>query len=360
MRDNAIANTTNGTKTYSTCSVNGIMNAIDLDVGNLAKWLNGTIPGSGLSVNYTNQHGYVLYFSDHRGMLPSTHASNGGQTPAGVINGESGLEDVVNSSQNLTSTTPDGVLEAATYYTYSPEDVDQNGFLDNWGEKNIGYGFGINTGAPLNSYKRITVTNAGTANSVDCASYDTATGALLTGATDQEGMANPVSGARHVLKLVDGGMSPAGVSYLPILPAASGCVQNAATAPTGCGGFTIASENPVYIQGNYNTNASDPFWATAFNATPTQANHSAAAIIADSVTVLSNQWGDMNSMMFPTSAGSRTPGAPAYYRAAISAGKNIPFPVPGLGQRCPGFGDRWRIAQLPPLSRELGRPDAEL
>jgi hypothetical protein len=118
------------------------------------------------------------------------------------------------------------------------------------------------------------------------------------------------------------------VSYLPIQPAASACVQSA-LAPTGCGGFTIASENPVYIQGNYNTNPSDPFWGTAFNATPTQTSHSAAAIIADSVTVLSNQWSDMNSMIFPTSAGNRVPTAPAYYRAAIAAGKNIPFPVPG-------------------------------
>jgi len=338
MRDNAIADTTSGTKVYSTCSVNGIMNAVDLDVGNLAKWLKGTIPGSGASVNYTNEHGYVLYFSDHRGMLPSTHPSNGGQTPAGVINGESGLEDVVNSSQNLTSTTPDGVLEPATYYTYSPEDVDQNGFLDNWGEKNIGYGFQINTGAPLNSYQRIPVANPGAFNSADCASYNPGTtttplpvptaASLLTGNTDQEGLANPVSGARHVLKLVDGAMSPGLVSYLPIQPAASACVQNA-LAPTGCGGFTIASENPVYIQGNYNTNPSDPFWATAFNATPTQTSHSAAAIIADSVTVLSNQWSDMNSMIFPTSAGNRVPTAPAYYRAAIAAGKNIPFPVPG-------------------------------
>ncbi len=49
-------------------------------------------------MNYTNYNGYVLYFSDHRGMLPSTHQSNGGQTAASVINGESGLEDVVNSS----------------------------------------------------------------------------------------------------------------------------------------------------------------------------------------------------------------------------------------------------------------------
>jgi hypothetical protein len=338
MRDNSLPNTTSGNNTYSTCSVQGIMNAVDLDVGNLAKWLKGTIGVSGPNVNYTNYHGYVLYFSDHRGMLPSTHASNGGQTLAGVINGESGLEDTVNASAILTSTTPDGVLEPATYYTYSPEDVDQNGFLDNWGEKNLGYGFGINTNTvPLNGYKRITVANPGTASSVDCASYNTSTGALLTGATDQEGMANPVSGARHVLKLVDGGMSAALVSYLPVMPAASGCTQNA-TNPTGCGGFTVASENPVYIQGNYNTSSSDPFWGTANAATPTQTPHSAASIIADSVTVLSNSWGDMNSMMFPTSAANRTPGAPAYYRTAISGGKNIPFPQPGWTSVAQDFG----------------------
>ena len=103
-------------------------------------------------------------------------------------------------------------------------------------------------------------------------------------------MANPVSGARHVLKLVDGGMNAATLaSYLPVMPAASGCAQSAAN-PTGCGGFTIASENPVYIQGNYNTTQTDPFWATANATTPTQTPHSAASIIADSVTVLSNQW----------------------------------------------------------------------
>lgn len=340
MRDNAIANTVSGTKTYSSCSVQGIMNAVDLDVGNLAKWLKGSIGVSGANVNYTNFHGYVLYFSDHRGMLPSTHASNGGQTPAGVINGESGLEDTVNAAAILTSTTPDGVLEPPTYYTYSPEDVDQNGFLDNWGEKNLGYGFGINTSAtapPMNGYKRIPVTGAGTAASVDCATYDTASGVLGTGVTDQEGMANPVSGARHVLKLVDGGMSAGLVSYLPIMPPASACTQSALSA-TGCGGFTVASENPVYVQGNYNTNASDPFWTSAFTTTPIQTPHSAAAIIADSVTVLSNQWGDMNSMMYPTVAANRTPAAPAYYRAAISGGKNIPFPQPGWTNVSNDFG----------------------
>src|SRR6266567_1384228 len=55
------------------CAVNGIMNAVEINVGNLAKWLKGTGPYSGdpgLTVNDTNQNGYILYFSDHRGMLP--------------------------------------------------------------------------------------------------------------------------------------------------------------------------------------------------------------------------------------------------------------------------------------------------
>jgi Tfp pilus assembly protein PilX len=338
MRDNNVPNVASGTKTYSSCSVNGIMNAVELDVGNLSRWLKGTIGATGTNVNYTNFNGYVLYFSDHRGILPSTHPTNGGQTLAGVINGESGLEDVVNSAAILTSTFQDGVLEPATYYGYSPEDVDQNGFLDNYGEKNIGYGFGINTNTvPLNSYVRINVANAGTATSVDCASYDTATGALLTGIHDQEGMANPVSGARHVLKLVDGGMTAGLVSPLPVMPGISGCAQSA-LAPTGCGGFTVVSENPVYVQGNYNSSAADPFWATANASPPTQTPHSAAAIIADSVTVLSNTWGDMNSLMFPTTPGNRAPGAPAYYRMAISGGKNIPFPIPGFAGVSNDFG----------------------
>jgi len=339
MRDPSpgLGNTTVGNNLYASCSVSGIMNAVEIDVGNLARWLNGSIAGTGSSVPYTNFNGYVLYFSDHRGMLPSTHASNGGQTPAGVLNGESGLEDVVNSSSNINATAPDGALEPALYYTYSPEDVDQNGFLDNWGEKNLGYGFQVNTNTPNSSYKRVGVTGPVAGNYVDCASYNQSTGALLTGITDQVGMANPVSGARHVLKLIDGGMSAGGVSYLPVMPPASGCTQNAAN-PTGCGGFTVASENPVYVQGNYNTSSADPFWGTANAAVPTQTPHSAASIIADSVMVLSNQWGDMNSLMFPTDSGNRAPSQPAYYRAAISGGKNIPFPIPGWTGVAQDFG----------------------
>jgi Tfp pilus assembly protein PilX len=293
MRDNA-----NG------CAVNGIMNAVELNVGNLAKWLAASGPYSsdvGTNVNSSFENGYVLYFSDHRGMLTDPHPSNGGQTAAGVISGESGLEDVVNSSQPLTSTTPDGSLEGATYYSYSPEDVDQNGYLDNWGGVNIGYGFGVNTNtSPPNPY--LTISNCATT-----------------------GLTNAVTGARHVLKLVDGGMNSSGTSYLP--------------NP----GFTVASENPVYVQGNYNSSVNDPFWASGTGTTP----HSNASIIADSVSLLSNAyanngstnqgWNDLNSLNNPTTLGNRN-AETTYYRTAISAGKNVPFPQPTFSGVAVDFG----------------------
>jgi Tfp pilus assembly protein PilX len=285
-REGEMRDATNG------CAVNGIMNAVELDVGNLALWLNGTTGVSGRLVNLTNQNGYVLYFSDHRGMLNDPNPTNAGATPAGVISGMAGLEDVVNSGQPLASTTPDGVLEPAVYYGYSPEDTDQNGRLDNWGGVNIGYGFGVNTNtAPPNPYKT-TVCNT-------------------------IGQANMVSGARHVLKLVDGGMNAAtATSYLPV------------RWDNNAGGFTVVSENPVYVQGNYNTGPTDPFWTTGGVTTTTP--HSAAAVIADAVSVLSNNWNDLNSLNNPTALGSRT-AAQTYYRMAVAGGKNIPFPQPAWG-----------------------------
>jgi Tfp pilus assembly protein PilX len=292
------------------CAVNGIMNAVELNIGNLAKWLAHTGAYSsdvGASVNSSTENGYVLYFSDHRGMLPDPHpTSNGptnGGTSAGTISGESGLEDVVNSTQPLTSTTPDGSLETTTYYSYSPEDVDQNGFLDNWGGVNIGYGFNVNTNtSPPNPY--LTIPNPPSppapAGTLGCNTY---------------GLWNAVSGARHVLKLVAGGMNSSGVSYLP--------------TP----GFTVASENPVYVQGDYNSSVSDPFWTTGSGTTP----HSNASIVADSVSLLSNGWSDLNSLTNYTTLGSRT-ATNSYYRTAISAGKNVPFPQPGFTGVAVDFG----------------------
>ena len=261
------------------CNLNGIMNAVELDVGNLRQWLLGVIPGSGQLVEYTSQNGYLLYFSDRRGMRPDPNS----QPVAGVVNGEYGFEDTINSASP--TGTPDGVSDPLTYYTFSQEDVDQNGAPDNWGATNVGFGLGVPTVG--NPYQAVSCLNVG--------------------------RQNIVTGARHVVKLVDGSLN---------------------NVPTRLdnnkGGFTVASENPVYVQGNYNSDATDPFWGNPSGTGDIP--HAAAAAIADAVTLLSNNWSDLNSMMNPLNLNNR-PANSTYYRMAIAGGKNINFPQPaGTGQ----------------------------
>ena len=107
------------------------MNVVELDVGNLWLWLQGNAPyaaGSGKLVNNTNQNGYILYFSDRRGMLSDPNR-------VGVfynnITGSIGLGRY--GQQLVAAGSPDRKLEPAAYYAFSPEDVDNNGVLDNLG-----------------------------------------------------------------------------------------------------------------------------------------------------------------------------------------------------------------------------------
>ena len=255
------------------CYVNGIMNAVEFDVGNFRKWLLGTIPGgNGPLVSYSSQNGYLVYFSDRRGMLPDPNNGN-------ITSGEYGFEDVINSASP--TGTPDGVMEAS-------EDVDQNGTVERWGAADVGNG------------QRVGTNNNPYVN-VNCST---------------RGRQNIVTGARHVLKLVDGGLG-----NVPVRP------------DTGLGGFTVASENPVYVQGNYNSDNTDPFWNNPPPAVVADINHSAAAVISDAVTLLSNNWSDTNSMLNPLNLAGRAPNTPTYYRLAIAGGKNINFPQPaGTGQ----------------------------
>ena len=257
----------------SQCYVNGIMNAVELDVGNLNRWL---IANPGL-IDYSSQNGYLVFFSDRRGMLPDPFS-----TPvAGVTTGEYGFEDVINTA-SVNGTPDNGASnEPNNAQGYSPEDVDENNTLDFWGAADVGNGMRIATGG--NPYQ-----------AVDC----------LNG-----GRQNIVTGARHVLRLIDGGLN-----NVPVRP------------DTGLGGFTVAAENPVYVLGDYNSNVGDPWWGTPL-ITTADINHSAAAVIADSVTLLSNGWSDLNSMKNPLNLGNR-PATSTYYRLAIAGGKNMNFPQP--------------------------------
>lgn len=313
------------------CSPVGIMNAVELDVGNLWLWLQASGPysgGSGKLVNATVYNGYILYFADHRGMLtdkyPLTTFYNG-------FSGMSGLNDVVNSGSS--PGVPDGKLESITYYAtapvpYSPEDTAvkgaavNGGNVDNWGQANLGAGFGLSAANMTQPYY---IKGSVTTNAIQC--YSSAAGT-------QTAEWNMVTGPRHVLRLVDGGMDGSGNSFVP---------PTNGTLATNGNGFTVASEEPVYVWGNYNTGSSDPFWPSE-NTTTTP--HSAASIIADAVTLLSNPpagnttpttntgWTDLESFNYPACAvvtGNCTqsrPGNTSYYRMAIIAGKSIPFPDP--------------------------------
>jgi type II secretory pathway pseudopilin PulG len=261
---------TNGGLAGTQCYVNGIMNAVELDVGNLNKWLQDN-PGL---VDYSGQNGYLVFFSDRRGMMPDLNVA------PNITTGEYGFEDVINWASP--TGTPDAVLEPQGPTGYSPEDVDENKALDAWGAANVGNGMRVVGGTAGNPYK-----------AVDC----------LNG-----GRQNIVTGARHVLRLVDGSLG-----NLPVRP------------DNGLGGFTVAAENPVYVFGNYNSDNTDPFWGTP--TITTDINHAAAAVIADSVTLLSSAWSDINSMKNALTRGNRI-ATTTYYRMAIAGGKNMNFPQP--------------------------------
>jgi type II secretory pathway pseudopilin PulG len=338
-RDNGarLTNTTNvnGTQVFTACSPNGVMNAVELDVGNLWLWLQKTgvyNSGHGPAVVNSNFNGYIVYFADHRGMIADPHP-----TAIGLYNGMtgmSGLEDTINSPSS--TGVPDNALEPASYYAFSPEDVNADGFFDNWGEKYLAAGFGLSGALMSQPYFPIPANPpASNANQVNCNNYiKNAAGAVLFGPYTGAGSPqnNMVTGPRHVLRLVDGGMSAAAVSYLPHPPAGQ----------TG-DGFTVASEEPVYVWGDYNSGPTDPYWPSG-NVTTTP--HSAASIIADSVTLLSNPpsgatlptsntgWTDVESFEYPGQSAAR-PGNTSHYRMAIAAGKSVPFPEPGWAKAIP-------------------------
>jgi Tfp pilus assembly protein PilX len=250
----------------ATCRINGVMNLVDIDVHNLAKWLATNPQVEGLS-----QNGYVLYFSDRRGMLKDPNPFP--PATANTKTGAYGFDDVVNEASS--SGAPNGALDQG-------EAANPANGVNTWGQNNLGKGFnaGGNATTPPNT-------------AVACATA----------------RKNWVSGARHGVRLVNGSLVNGGLPVRPV----------AIADPNNVGGFTLASENPAYVVGNYN--ASDAGFVNP---------HASAAVIADTVSLLSNKWNDQNSFAFPTHRASRKAGNVAgtnngWFRLAIASGKNRNF-----------------------------------
>ena len=273
----------------------GVMYYVELDTNNLARWFRGTLAGSGNTAKNDNG-GYIVYFSDRRnnrnasdttsradGRMCGSPAAN--CFAANVETGEFGYEDIINFTTILG---PDDDVNN-TVGTVKPEDVNNDNVLETYG--------------------RMPNEGKGTYNSLaSIGPIAPFTGTLRpnTGFTNDDNNKQQLRGNRplffrRALKLTAG----------------------ASLRTSGLTGLTIASENPVYVQGNYNSTASD---------TPAE-THIAAAIIADSITALSNSWNDITS--FNSGTGTSNPGAHANmaasdtgYRFAAVMGKNISFAQP--------------------------------
>jgi hypothetical protein len=257
--------------------VGGVMHYVALDVANLSKWFKATAPYGGSSgVNALTDNGgnggYSVYFSDRRN----------NRNAANLETGEYGFEDFVNPASP--TGVPNGSADAG-------EDVNGDNVFDTYGQ---------------------------------LPSYNGASNTLPPGSA---GMPAPFNSAATVRPATQIGAGQARINrpylFRRALKLINGGLGNIVTP-----GLTIAAENPVYLQGDWNANAAgfgDP--------------HVATSIIADAVTLLSNNWNDVTSFGAQAVPGvspavsayataSRPRSANTYYRVAIISGKGPIFPQP--------------------------------
>jgi PilX N-terminal len=267
----------------------GVMDYIELDVTNLATWLRTTAGVSNLDT------GFTVYFSDRRGELPDPTAGPSANTRTGSF----GFNDFVNGTDPANGC-PNTVLDPAAG---QGEDLEGDGVLRTYAKNAITPANFVTSGTTLLGATGLLMPNCG----------NTAWPGVIYSHTQEARQNSPVY-FRRALKLVDAATINLGTSC----------------GPVPCG-LTVASENPVYIQGDYNAPA-DGSWSGA---------SVAASVAADAVTLLSDNWNDVNSFIFPYTLG----GAPASrnavqtaYRVALIAGKGIPFQqIPGACT-CDDFG----------------------
>jgi hypothetical protein len=281
-------------------TLGGAMNYIELDIKNLAKWFSGTLPAAGSSGPSTKDpvvapNNFVVYVSDRRNNYVPAGTIAGTWpplSPSGHETGEYGYGDFVNSAD--IKGCPNNVLDVG-------EDLDGTAVVYTYGEITF-------PPTMMNSTGSITANtlfpNALAATVADplCVGPN---GGFPWPRTflnnSNEGRENPPSLFRRALKIVNGNLI-----NLPVCPGAVSC------------GLTIATENPAYLQGDYNANSAGNGFADP---------NVAASIVADAFTLLSNEWNDINTFSSPFNTGGRR-STTAWYRLGVAAGKGISFPIP--------------------------------
>ncbi len=239
---------------------NGVMSMVDIDVANLRRFLRGDFDGlfpvdtkfavanGGVGLRSTNipqENGWVFYVSDRRGDAD--------------FDGEYDMEDIYGGAPGNNGTTELG------------EDVNRDGVLE----------------------------------AKYMANFDDfdLTGCSVAG-TDCEAPTYSETWAPDFAAVVDHKYYRRGVRLIngPTIPG----IYDSVT-PANTRGFTFASENGVYVKGNYNaTGAANP---PALGNTPYDQYlpfngpyHIPASIVADGVTILSNAWNDGQSFFSPVTS----------------------------------------------------------
>jgi hypothetical protein len=103
------------------------------------------------------------------------------------------------------------------------------------------------------------------------------------------------------------GVAPAnGIMYVGSTDTSAGAVRLVNGSQLPSQGLTVVSQNPLYIQGDYNTVAKVP-----------------ASVLADAVTVLSNQWAPNSSDTKGAMSTSARPASPTTVNAAFALGPSV-------------------------------------
>jgi hypothetical protein len=258
----------------------GVMSYVAIDAANLAKWFSATAPytvalGATGSLSKIDNTGYSIYISDRR-----NNTNTLSQETA-----EWGWEDFVNPLSGTAA--PNGLLDTG-------EDVNGSGALDVYGGVPSCNGTYNSIAAGGITCASTFFTTAFTPNSDLIAGGETING---TG----RGMVNRPIMFRRAIKLIHGSSIGQWVT-----------------------GFTVVTENPVYVHGDWNCSTTVPYAACTGFANP----HAATSVDADAVTLLSNAWSDTTSFTAPYDNTTRPRTASSYYRMAVLAGKGPIFPQP--------------------------------
>lgn len=290
-----------------TLPVNGVMSVIDVDVANLKRLIDGAFDGKFPTTLPTGEvalsssliprgEGTILYVSDRRGDRD--------------FDGEYDMEDIfgkydgviyagedINGNDPSTNITGNGILEVAGGPSSNINDLpyvwEGTKYIEtgSWGRATDPIAHVIQTSTVNGSTGNFSTINSDLAALFDHRYY------------------------RRVVRLINGTQPPGGTNVSGL----------------GTKGFSFASENGIYIKGNFNATgvslAGTP--TAAINYLPSfdlngSTNQVPCSVVGDSVAILSNNWNDGQSFSSGLNVSGRVANE-TFVRTAIMAGSTLSF-----------------------------------